>query len=577
MEEAMEFNEAQFTESKMVIVDRDSEIGRFQNQVQTLEELLEEKIAKIKDLEVVKISLVIELAEIREDKKVVDQRMLLVQQERIDERDVLIKFGKEKESDIKSLEDRLVERIDSEVVLNLQISGLETKLSDAATRVSELGDELSHLKEKLAQKDDSLSSKRAELEATLVELKGLSSSNEHLEKKLMENNKDMTEIRAHNQELETNTMRLTNRLNELKDGLGHKEEMLLNLQSSIKETETTLSRERMQFQMQLESKAADVQVEKDNSQRLLEIVNSTKAELLKEREEGKLKVENLLSELKGRTSELNDELQHLQYQLWSAKDEHEEFVLQTDQKLTIMDMENQRLQSLAAELSGVVDQKTMDLGEIQSDNYSLKQQTELYVEEKEELQSLINHLESKNKNDMESLKAQIKESNTYIDKLQSSLEIKRNELTAAISDNQKLVDDIKLIRTNSKAEFNTLKQQIGDLQHSKAEAHQFESLINNLKEQLTEKEHEFSILWKGKDDETQKLARDRQTLETQLTQANLKISDLLSKSHDLQCQFDDTNRAYNAMIDDIKMLKTEKPPEELPAIKNPNQDFQLGR
>jgi vacuolar-type H+-ATPase catalytic subunit A/Vma1 len=92
MEEAMEFNEAQLTESKMVIVERDSEIGRFQNQVQTLEELLEEKIAKIKDFEVVKISLVIELREIREDKKIVDQRMLLVQQERIDERDVLIKL-----------------------------------------------------------------------------------------------------------------------------------------------------------------------------------------------------------------------------------------------------------------------------------------------------------------------------------------------------------------------------------------------------------------------------------------------------------------------------------------------------
>jgi peptidoglycan hydrolase CwlO-like protein len=43
------------------------------------------------------------------------------------------------------------------------------------------------------------------------------------------------------------------------------------------------------------------------------------------------------------------------------------------------------------------------------------------------------------------------------------------------------------------------------------------------------------------------LASDSHTLATQLTQANLKISDLLSKSRDLECQVDDNNRACNAM------------------------------
>jgi chromosome segregation ATPase len=102
MEEAMESKEAQLTELKRVIIEKDSEIGTFQKQVPRLEELLQGNISKIKELEAGKISLVEERRNIREDKRVVDQRMLLLQQERVEERDALFKL------ELKSIQDTLL-------------------------------------------------------------------------------------------------------------------------------------------------------------------------------------------------------------------------------------------------------------------------------------------------------------------------------------------------------------------------------------------------------------------------------------------------------------------------------------
>jgi chromosome segregation ATPase len=404
-----------------------------------------------------------------------------------------------------------------------RIDQLNSSLREAEHAFKEAQEEQTRLQFHLSAKQDQVSELEKLLESTNISLQVLMEEKSELQIAISAKDKENIELRGSCEAANTLNEDLSTQVRSLKLS---NDDLVLQIQQ-LKVHEQTLSGEQTALKNSIDKITSELETEKERSEKLKEMVNLTKMQISQEQEESKFKLERIQSHMEKQINDLQDENCRLESNAQFLKEQNDELKRNNEVNVSKMNQEISRLQDTVRDVSLLLEQKTNDVETALSRVETSVQQVASLEKEKEDLNSIIDHLQLTTKSEQESLKTQLKESKAYSDRLQSALDTKRQELNETLKENHRLVEEVKIIRVNSKSEFSSLKQQIADLQHySKDEHDRYEVLVKDLKQLLSRKTSQCQILQNKLEDALSTISRAELRMANETSSRDLAIRNL---------------------------------------------------
>jgi chromosome segregation ATPase len=411
--------------------------------------------------------------------------------------------------------------------LNKDVEKLNMTLVESKGALRKSQEEQSRTQSQLLVQQERLDEVERALNHTQACLATYSQENAHLREAIVTKEKDFYSLQKSFESASTLKEHLSEQMDDL---IATKEQMRIQIQQlqySKDEMTENFKRERSDLKNLLDEANAKLVAEKECSEKLKEMVNLTKLQISQEQEESTLKLERFQSEMQAQIIDLRFENEKLESELQFLKERNEELQTKNEVDSSRMNHEISELQSELTKISSLLEQKGNDLRIVQSELADSRQHVKSLELERDDLNSTIEHLNVGNKSEQDSLKLQLKELKVYSDRLQSALDIKRQELNETLKENHRLVEEVKMIRMNSKSEFGSMKQQISELQnYSKEEHDRYEAMMKDLKQLLSSKTSQCQILQNKLEDALSTISRSELRMANETSSRDLAIRNL---------------------------------------------------